>query len=324
MSKKFDLVIVGAGAAGLAASLAVPAPLTTLILEARDRVGGRAHTAVLPALIPGAPGLPVDLGAAWIHGHGRPGNPATALACDAGAALTRDSWSVRAGAVRLVSRSGRWVPQATLEAAAEAADVLVHAAGPSSAQDDVARDSEKNDFENASGADRHRDPTFSVESVYGAALDALAGGAGPAEAARQLDSERVSDLYRREAERVFAAGVDCSSDGTNDAGDFADAVRWFAGRYAQVEGTSMARLDATTWELGCDEGEGGLGDHMVARGYGELVSSMARGAVALELDVEKPAAAASARVTLAINHAVSRVELQETDRSIMLRELPGV
>ncbi len=40
-----DVAIIGAGAAGLGAAHALKhSGLSTLVLEARDRVGGRAHT----------------------------------------------------------------------------------------------------------------------------------------------------------------------------------------------------------------------------------------------------------------------------------------
>ena len=56
-----DIAIVGAGAAGLAAAEAVAASgLKGVLLEARDRLGGRAHT------IPTSVG-PIDLGCEWLH-----------------------------------------------------------------------------------------------------------------------------------------------------------------------------------------------------------------------------------------------------------------
>lgn len=56
-----DIAIVGAGAAGLAAAEAVAASgLTGVLLEARDRLGGRAHT------IHTSVG-PIDLGCEWLH-----------------------------------------------------------------------------------------------------------------------------------------------------------------------------------------------------------------------------------------------------------------
>jgi len=54
-------VIIGAGAAGLAAGLELQARgLPFLILEARDRIGGRGHTVERA-------GLPLDLGCEWLH-----------------------------------------------------------------------------------------------------------------------------------------------------------------------------------------------------------------------------------------------------------------
>jgi monoamine oxidase len=60
-----DVAIIGAGAAGLAAaSTLAAAPLNVLVLEAQDRIGGRAHTALLD-------GMPLDLGCEWLHSADR-------------------------------------------------------------------------------------------------------------------------------------------------------------------------------------------------------------------------------------------------------------
>jgi phytoene dehydrogenase-like protein len=65
-SKKFTVIIIGAGASGLsAASLLSKAGLSVMILEARDRIGGRVHTVPF-----GSDGSMIDLGASWIHGTG--------------------------------------------------------------------------------------------------------------------------------------------------------------------------------------------------------------------------------------------------------------
>ena len=74
------IVVIGAGMAGLAAARALhDAGLQVIVLEARDRVGGRTYTAdVGPAR--------VDLGGAWIHGDR--GNPVAELARARGLALT--------------------------------------------------------------------------------------------------------------------------------------------------------------------------------------------------------------------------------------------
>ncbi len=57
-----DVAIIGAGAAGLGAAHALKnSGLSTIVLEARDRVGGRAHT------ILAAPGVVFDVGCGWLH-----------------------------------------------------------------------------------------------------------------------------------------------------------------------------------------------------------------------------------------------------------------
>jgi monoamine oxidase len=73
------ILVIGAGLAGLSAAQALAGTgHAVTVLEARARIGERVHTSRL------WPGLPVELGAGWIHG--RRGNPVTALAADAGAA----------------------------------------------------------------------------------------------------------------------------------------------------------------------------------------------------------------------------------------------
>jgi monoamine oxidase len=57
-----DVAIIGAGAAGLGAAHALKdSGLSVIVLEARDRVGGRAHT------ILAAPDIVFDLGCGWLH-----------------------------------------------------------------------------------------------------------------------------------------------------------------------------------------------------------------------------------------------------------------
>jgi monoamine oxidase len=57
-----DVAIIGAGAAGLGAANALKnSGLSTIVLEARDRVGGRAHT------IQAAPDVIFDVGCGWLH-----------------------------------------------------------------------------------------------------------------------------------------------------------------------------------------------------------------------------------------------------------------
>jgi monoamine oxidase len=68
-----EVVVVGAGAAGIAAARTlVAAGVKTVLLEARDRVGGRAWTVRSPL------GFPIDLGCGWLHSAER--NPWRAIA----------------------------------------------------------------------------------------------------------------------------------------------------------------------------------------------------------------------------------------------------
>ena len=57
-----DIAIIGAGAAGLGAANALKdSGLSVIVLEARERVGGRAHT------IQAAPDVTFDVGCGWLH-----------------------------------------------------------------------------------------------------------------------------------------------------------------------------------------------------------------------------------------------------------------
>jgi monoamine oxidase len=57
-----DVAVIGAGAAGLGAARTLETSgLSVIVLEARDRVGGRGHT------IMAAPDITFDLGCGWLH-----------------------------------------------------------------------------------------------------------------------------------------------------------------------------------------------------------------------------------------------------------------
>ena len=91
-----DVIVVGAGAAGLAAAgELLRAGKSVLVLEARERIGGRMWTLNEPGIA-----TPLELGAEFVHGHA----PVTrGLLAAAGAAVTRaaDShWSVHEGRLR--------------------------------------------------------------------------------------------------------------------------------------------------------------------------------------------------------------------------------
>lgn len=60
-----DVIVIGAGAAGLAAARRLTAEkLRVLVFEASDRIGGRCATDTTTF------GIPFDLGAHWIHNPG--------------------------------------------------------------------------------------------------------------------------------------------------------------------------------------------------------------------------------------------------------------
>ena len=65
LSTDHDVIVIGAGAAGLAAAAALTrAGRSVLTVEARDRIGGRCDTRRLPGI-----SVPVELGAEFIHGR---------------------------------------------------------------------------------------------------------------------------------------------------------------------------------------------------------------------------------------------------------------
>jgi monoamine oxidase len=84
---EFDVVVIGAGAAGLAAARRIAtAPLSLRVLEARDRAGGRGWT------LRDGTGLPIELGCGWLHSADE--NEWCIIAATLGFALdrTRPQW----------------------------------------------------------------------------------------------------------------------------------------------------------------------------------------------------------------------------------------
>lgn len=124
-----EVLVIGAGIAGLAAARRLQDEgLAVTVVEARDRVGGRVHSARNPR------GDAFDLGASWIHGV--KGNPIAALARDL------DIPTVTSGRVNaLFDARGRRLDtaavQARMGAALEAARSA--AAGPGRSVADVVR-----------------------------------------------------------------------------------------------------------------------------------------------------------------------------------------
>jgi monoamine oxidase len=65
MSERFDLIVIGGGLAGLkAAADASARGLRVVLLEGRERLGGRVHSLDSPSLP-----VPIELGAEFIHGR---------------------------------------------------------------------------------------------------------------------------------------------------------------------------------------------------------------------------------------------------------------
>ena len=81
-----DAIVVGAGAAGIGAARRLhDAGCDVLLIEASDRVGGRAYSERL--VLPEGGDVTVDLGCGWLHSAGR--NPWVAIARDLGLPIDR-------------------------------------------------------------------------------------------------------------------------------------------------------------------------------------------------------------------------------------------
>jgi len=77
----YDVAVIGAGAAGIAAARKLAdAGRSVVILEASNRVGGRAWTIELS-------GMPLDIGCGWLHSAER--NPLVAIGREAGFTIER-------------------------------------------------------------------------------------------------------------------------------------------------------------------------------------------------------------------------------------------
>src|SRR5216684_9196413 len=100
-----DVAVIGAGAAGIGATrrLGEAGSVSVLVLEARDRVGGRVHT-IEPA------GFPCDCGAEWLHSADR--NPLSPIAQSLGFSVHRrpPEWTTRLRrSGETVEAEGDWI-----------------------------------------------------------------------------------------------------------------------------------------------------------------------------------------------------------------------
>ena len=130
-----DIVVIGSGAAGIAACAYITQcnpRLRCIILEGRDRVGGRLHTVTLGR-------SPVDVGGSWIHQWGTH-NPIYEVVQELGCELVRPhagSWEVFDGPTgKVVPESActevQRVARRCLAAIQRAASVAHSCAGPDS------------------------------------------------------------------------------------------------------------------------------------------------------------------------------------------------
>jgi monoamine oxidase len=111
-----DVIVIGAGAAGLAAAASLGrAGRSALVLEARDRIGGRIWSRSVPGLA-----VPVELGAEFIHGDSPETREWLRSAGAAAVDTSGERWSLIDG--RLQQRTESLLKQ--VRAALESADVL--------------------------------------------------------------------------------------------------------------------------------------------------------------------------------------------------------
>src|SRR3954452_9774889 len=90
---RYDTIVIGAGAAGLAAARELSgAGRHVAVLEARDRIGGRIFTLHQPGLP-----LPIELGAEFIHGDVSETFDIVDAAALLAYQLPDDHWWVRGG-----------------------------------------------------------------------------------------------------------------------------------------------------------------------------------------------------------------------------------
>src|SRR5437763_16824227 len=105
----FDVVIIGAGAAGLAAAQVLrDRQLAVSVLEARDRIGGRALTRHLDG------GIAFDVGCEWLHSADR--NPFVQIGRSLGFEVmpAQPHWSEQSFNINFPSRtsdSSGWLPK---------------------------------------------------------------------------------------------------------------------------------------------------------------------------------------------------------------------
>ena len=177
-----DVVVVGAGVAGLAAARAlVQGGRSVTVLEARDRIGGRTWT-------DDALGVPVDLGASWIHGID--GNPLWELA----PALGIDTVEFTVGSFQFDGRPIGWhAPSGRRLTEAEAASFVADLHALDAALPEVVE---------------HAPPPSTYASAVNAVLRDLGIDGDRAARVREYTAHRSEDLCGAPVTVLDAHGLD--------------------------------------------------------------------------------------------------------------------
>ena len=145
MTDEVDIAVIGAGPAGIAAARRlIAAKADVIVLEARPRVGGRAHTIIRD-------GVAIDVGAGWLHSADE--NPLSPLAERIGFEIDRTPppWNQQAFNLGMTPEE-----RADFRAAFDAFDQRVEAA---------AKD----------GPDRPASDLFDPDGRWNARMDAVSG-----------------------------------------------------------------------------------------------------------------------------------------------------
>ena len=240
--ERVDTVVVGAGVAGLtAARLLRDAGRTVVVLEARDRVGGRVHT----DRTDGA----TDLGASWIHGVD--GSPVAAAAAAFGmrtVEFTVGGYQVDSRPIAYYGPDGRRLSDEA--ARAFAADVhavdaalpgAIAASAPEASYREVTEEVLERQGWDTERAQRVREYLeHRAEEQYGAWIEDLAAHGLDDD---QIDGDEVvfPDGYGVLPERL-AQGLDVRLDHVVTAVDWTDGVLVHTGRGVFAGDTAVVTL----------------------------------------------------------------------------------
>jgi monoamine oxidase len=117
--ERTDVAVVGAGAAGLAAADALRREgLGVIVLEARDRIGGRVLT-LRDARVP----VPIELGAEFVHGEAPETNRLLREAGEAVLDLAGEPWQRKGGRLQPAAEYWRQVDRVLAHAGEEGSDL---------------------------------------------------------------------------------------------------------------------------------------------------------------------------------------------------------